>query len=179
LVNRDSGCAADQDEEPSSFLVENLPLLTRGLALDVAMGKGRNAVYLAERGFDVEGIDISTDSVQAALKLAEKHKVKIKARVADLENNNVFDAAYDLIIVFNYLQRSLFPHIKRSLNQNGMVVYETFTIDQPRFGRPHNPDYLLGYNELLEYFRDFRVLRYQEGIFENSVARASIVAQKV
>jgi len=60
-----------------------------------------------------------------------------------------------------------------------MVVYETFTIDQPKFGKPNNLDYLLKYNELLDMFRDFRCLRYREGIFENSRAIASILAEKV
>lgn len=179
MVNHDSGCAGGNDTGPSPFLVDNLELLPKGLVLDVAMGKGRNAVYLAEQGFSVEGVDISADSIQEALKLAESRKVKIKARLADLENNYIFDMTYDLIIVFNYLQRSFFPKIKSSLNKNGMVVYETFTIDQLRFGHPHNPDYFLGYNELLEYFRDFRVLRYQEGIFDSSAAKAAIIAQKV
>jgi tellurite methyltransferase len=179
LENKDVGCATNQDNEPSRFLVDNLPLLPRGLVLDIAMGKGRNAVYLAEQGFDVEGVDISAESIQAALNLAENRRVKIKARIADLEKNCVFDTTYDLIIVSNYLQRSLFPQIKSSLTNNGMVVYETFTIDQLRFGHPHNPDYLLRYNELLEYFRDFRVLRYQEGIFDSNVAKAAIIAQKV
>jgi tellurite methyltransferase len=179
LGNHDADCATDKNTEPSRFLVDNLALLPKGLVLDVAMGKGRNAVYLAEQGFDVEGVDISADSIQEALNLAESRKVKIKSRLADLEKNFIFDSTYDLIIVFNYLQCTLFPHIKSSLNKNGMVVYETFTIDQPRFGHPHNPDYLLRYNELLEYFRDFRVLRYQEGIFDNSVAKAAIIAQKV
>ena len=178
MENLDKGCASDRDNEPSRLLVDNLPLFLRGSALDIAMGKGRNAVYLAEQGFDVEGVDISAESVQAALNLADSRRVKIKARIADLEKDCVLNAMYDLIIVFNYLQRSLFPQIKSSLNNNGMVVYETFTIDQPRFGHPHNPDYLLGHNELLEHFRDFRVLRYQEGIFDSS-AKAAIIAQKV
>jgi tellurite methyltransferase len=60
-----------------------------------------------------------------------------------------------------------------------MLVYETYIIDQVRFGKPQNPDYLLRYNELLHTFRDFRVLRYREGIIEVKKAIASILAQKV
>jgi hypothetical protein len=59
-----------------------------------------------------------------------------------------------------------------------MVVYQTFIVDQAKFGKPKNPDYLLEHNELLNVFRDFRCLCYREGIFEGPKAIASIVAQK-
>ena len=59
------------------------------------------------------------------------------------------------------------------------MVYETFIIDQAKFGKPKNPDYLLKHNELLEMFGEFRCLRYREGFFEGSIAIASIIAQKV
>ena len=60
-----------------------------------------------------------------------------------------------------------------------MAVYETFTVDQARWGRPKNPDYLLKHNELLEMFYDFRCLFYQELIVENANAVARIIAQKI
>jgi hypothetical protein len=60
-----------------------------------------------------------------------------------------------------------------------MVVYETFTVDQLQFGRPRNPDYLLQHNELLDMFREFRCLRYREGVVENTRAIASILAQRI
>ena len=58
-------------------------------------------------------------------------------------------------------------------------MYETFIVDQAQFDRPQNPDYLLEHNELLDMFREFRCLRYREGIIEDKKAVASIVAQKV
>jgi hypothetical protein len=60
-----------------------------------------------------------------------------------------------------------------------MVVYETFIIDQVQFGHPRKPEFLLKYNELLDMFREFRCLRYREGIFDNRKAIASLIAQKV
>jgi len=59
------------------------------------------------------------------------------------------------------------------------VVYETFTVEQIRFGRPKNPDYLLEHNELLDMFCDFRCLRYREGVVEGRKAIAGIVAEKI
>ncbi|UCH08390.1 MAG: methyltransferase domain-containing protein [Deltaproteobacteria bacterium] len=154
-------------------------LLPKGRAFDVAMGKGLNAVFLAKMGYEVEGVDISAEAVSDALEEARKAEVTIRAEVADLEGEYVIKkGAYDVIICFRYLQRSLIPQIKNGLRKGGMVVYETFTIDQARFGRPKNPDYLLKHNELLDMFRDFRCLLYQEGILENRRAVARIIAEK-
>jgi len=169
-------------EEPSDFLVENLDILPSGKALDIAMGSGRNAVYLALNGFEVEGVDISQEAVEAALELALRYKVKIKAIPGDLENNYCIKKyGYDVIICFNYLQRSLINNIKAGLKEGGMVVYETYIVDQAELGKPKNPDFLLQHNELISMFSDFRCLRYREGIFDSERGRkaiAGIIAQK-
>jgi len=145
----------------------------------VAMGTGRNAIYSARMGFDVEGIDISPEAVSTALEWAREAGITIKAQVADLEGGYFIEKdAYEVIMCFNYLQRSLIPQIRDGLQKGGMVVYETFIVDQAQFGKPKNPDYLLRHNELLDMFRDFRCLRYREGVF-GPKAIASIIAQKV
>ena len=169
------------DSSPAQFLVEAIELLPRGRALDVAMGSGQNAVYLARMGFEVEGVDISPEAVSNALELARRAGITIKAEVADLEGNYRLDKnAYDVIICFHYLQRSLIPQIKDGLRKGGMVIYETFIVDQAKlFGKPKNPDYLLQHNELLDMFRDFRCLRYREGIIDGRQAIASILAEKI
>jgi len=143
--------------EPAQFLVDNIELLPKGRALDVAMGAGQNAIYLAKMGFEVEAVDISPEAVSSALELARNSLVNLRAQVADLENNyHIEKGAYDVIICFNYLQRSLIPQIKDGLRKGGMVVYETFIVDHPQFGKPKNPDYLLKRNELLNMFRNIR-----------------------
>ena len=165
--------------EPAQFLVDNIALLPKGRVLDVAMGAGQNAIYLAKMGFEVEGVDISPEAVSSALELARKSGVNIRAQVADLEKEyHIEKGAYEVIICFKYLQRSLIPQIKDGLCKGGIVVYETFIVDQARFGKPKNPDYLLRHNELLDMFRDFRCLRYREGIVEDRKAVASIIAEK-
>ena len=168
---------------PASFLMDNVHMLPKGRALDVAMGHGRNAIYLARMGFEVEGVDISADAVADTLGAVRQAGVTIKAHVADLERGYEIEKdVYNLIICFNYLQRSLIPQIKDGLQHSGMVVYETFLIDQAQWGKPKNPDFLLKHNELLDMFRDFRVLRYREGVFEEQGEKraiASILAEKV
>jgi len=165
---------------PAQFLVENIDLLPKGRVLDVAMGSGRNAVYLAGMGFEVEGIDLSTEAVRNALEWARRSGVNIKTQVTDLEGNyHIEKGVYDVIICFNYLYRSLIPQIKMGLRTGGMVVYETYIVEQARFGKPKNPDHLLKHNELLDMFREFRCLRYREGVIDNRKAVAGLIAEKV
>ncbi len=165
---------------PSRFLVENLHLLPKGGVLDVAMGYGRNALFLAGSGFQVEGVDVSPEAVAGALKAAKEAGVQLTARVADLEDGqySISPEAYDVIICFNYLHRPLIPAIREGVRIGGIVVYETFIVDQARFGRPRNPDHLLRHNELLHMFRDFRCLRYHEGLMGADRAVAGIIAEK-
>ncbi len=165
---------------PSSFLVENIDLLPKGRVLDVATGRGRNAVYLAQQGFEVDGIDISLEALDAAGALAVESGASVTFRLMDLENDaSLPQEAYDVIICFNYLYRPLIPQLKRSLRLGGMLVYETYIVDQARFGRPKNPKHLLKHNELLEFFHDFRCLRYREGILENQKAIAGFIGVKL
>ncbi len=170
----------DTLHQPSQFLVENIDLLPRGRALDVAMGRGRNAIYLARMGFQVEGVDDSREFVEEALARAREEGISIQTRVENLQKiPYIEEEAYDLVICFNYLQRSLMPQMGNWVKPRCMLVFETFIVDQVRFGKPRDPDHLLRHNELLHAFRDFRVLRYREGIIEGKKAIASILAQKV
>ncbi len=163
------------------FQTQNWPMRS-GRALDIATGKGRNAIFLAERGFDVEAIDISPVALDEARRRATERKLDISWREADLEQIELPEACYDLVLNFNYLQRSLIPRIKETLKAGGHIIFETYLIDQRTVGHPSNPAYLLGHNELLEFFRDLRVLWYREGKFtegDEVSYRAGIFAQKV
>ena len=163
---------------PSEFLVDNIELLPPGRALDLATGSGRNAIYLAAKGYQVDAVDISAEAIDATSEAARRAGVSVNAKIVDLEAGyRLKRNTYDLIICFNYLQRSLVPQIINGLNRGGMLVYETFIIDQRQFGHPKNPDFLLEHNELLNMFRDLRCLRYREGVFGNK-AIASIIAQR-
>ena len=156
--------------------------ITPGRALDVACGSGRNALFLAEKGFEVTGIDISPVALAGAAEQAAEKSLAISWQQADLENCILETAAYDLIVNIDYLQRSLMPAIKRALKVGGFVIFETYLIDQQTIGHPKNPNFLLQHNELLESFRDFRVLQYREGKVINKgdrSFRAGIFAQKI
>jgi len=173
-------------DTPASFLREILDLaswrIQPGKVLDLATGKGRNAIFLAQKGFDVEAVDISEVALDEGRRRARELGVTVNFQQADLEKIELSESSYDLVVNINYLQRSLFPQIKKSLKLGGHVIFDTYLIDQQVLGHPRNPAYLLAHNELLEIFRDFRVLYYREGKFAEEGKesfRASLLAQKV
>jgi rhodanese-related sulfurtransferase len=153
---------------PSPLLVDNIDLLPEGKVLDLAMGYGRNALFLANRGYEVEGIDNSTECVKRVRKLAETSELNLTAVCADLEKGHeIKEEEYDLLICFYYLHRPLFPAIIQAVKPGGAVVYETL-----------NPEHLLKPNELLQVFSNWRILRYREGIVDERKALEGIVAVK-
>jgi SAM-dependent methyltransferase len=164
--------------DTADLLLENRHLLSSGKALDIAMGAGQNALFLASLGCDVIGVDYSASAVSLALEQAKKQGGRLTALKADILKYNIKEDCFDIILNFYFLERSLIPKIKKGLKKNGLVIFETYTADQARFGHPKNPDYLLKPNELLSFFLDFFIIYYHERIDETK-AIASLIAQKV
>jgi tellurite methyltransferase len=163
------------------FLSGNPP----GNALDVAGGVGRHAIWLAQRGWRVKLADISEVGIQQAQENA-KHtgtEVLVSTEIRDLNTmQDLGREQYDLVIVFFFLQRELFPALSAALKPGGVLIYKTYTMEQKHFksGRfisgPSHPMFLLEPNELLRAFSSLRVLHYYETVQEKGVAE--LVARK-
>ena len=170
-------------KKPNAFLKKHLSSLEKGVALDLASGEGRNAVFLAQAGWKVDAVDISPVGVRKARRLAKEAGVKINFRQADLDFSAIAKEKYDLISILYFWDRRLIPRIKRGLKKGGRILFETYTFETLFRGLegPREAKYLLKANELLDLFRDFRVLFYREGIFREGGRRkaiASLIAEK-
>ena len=166
-------------KEPIAFLRQNVDLLpTAGKALDIAMGEGRNGVFLATRGYHVLGLDISDTGLRKAQQLAREFSTSIETRVVDLEHARLTMNEYDVIIVSYYLQRDLFPQIKRALKRGGLVVVETYNENHARYKPDFPQEYLLEKDELLAVFKDFVIIRYRAADDGTSKAYVSLLARK-
>lgn len=151
---------------PTRWLVDNFQHLRKGLVLDLAMGNGRNAIWLASRGFDVDGVDVDAAVVAQAREAARRFHAPIRAIVGNVEDGThiIPMETYDAIVVFNYLHRPLFRDIKDGLKPGGVAIYQTFLEEQARFGKPTNPAHLLRPGELEHVFGEFEILRVHERV---------------
>lgn len=165
------------DPEPSSFLRSSLPRLPPGRALVLAMGEGRNAVFLARHGYRVTGVDVSPVAVFRALRFARAAGVGLGAVVADLECFELGRERWDVITNFRFLDRPLFPRIVRALRPGGVFVLEHFSAAHPsvsEFG-PRDPAHLLAPDEVLTLVAPLEVLLHEEGTWDLRRGPAGLV----
>jgi SAM-dependent methyltransferase len=154
----------------SAWVRRFVPLIRRGgQVLDLAAGNGRHTRVLLESGFTVCAVD---RDISALWPLAG---TGCEVRQIDLETGApwALGTAYDGIVVTNYVHRPLLPAIARALASGGVLIYETFARGNERFGRPHNPDFLLRPGELLDAFATLTVVAFEQG--EVSAPRAAVI----
>ncbi len=175
---------------PAPFLVEQLHRLPKGKVLDVAAGNGRHSLFLASHGYQVEAIDRDGNALERLSATAQTRMLStITTRTIDLEQPSPYELdlgkdQYDVVIVFFYLYRSLFPYLIDALKPGGVLIYETFTIDNYfHHKHPKRWEFCLAPNELLRLTSCLHVLHYDEGGHENNRASglaytAQLVAHK-
>lgn len=170
----------DDDDPPSPWLLGSADLLpSGGRALDVACGRGRHALLLAAAAFQVTAVDRDPKALRAVAAKAAPRGLEVTTLEMDLEVEiaDLGEATYDVIVVFRYLHRPLFPALRRALAPGGMLVYETFTRAQAMRGHPKNPAFLLNPGELPRLVAPLDVLRSCEGE-RNGAFVAGVAARK-
>lgn len=167
-------------KSPVQFLAENYHYIPyEGNVLDLGMGEGRNAVFLAQKGYKVTGIDISSVAVKKAYSLAQEFGVKIKGVVASLKEYKIQPGSYDAIICFYFVDRSLVEKMKSWLRPGGIIIFEAFTIREKAAKKKDllPEEHFLKEQELLKLFSGMRVLKYEEPLHEKEF-RSSIILKK-
>ena len=160
---------------PSGWLVLNADLLPRGgRVLDLACGAGRNALLLAMAGFPVRAVDRDAGKIEALREVAERLGVSLDPQVLDLEIEGVDlgSGLYEIVLGIHYLHRPLFPSLIAAMAPAGILLYETFTEEQARRGKPTCPDFLLKAGELRQLVRPLEIVREREGEFEGRMVSA-------
>jgi SAM-dependent methyltransferase len=135
---------------PSDILSKYLSFSPKGRALDIACGNGRNSKFLAQNGFKVDAVDIS----DVALRQLPDNDARINIICVDIDIWQIPQNRYELIINIRFLDRRLFPMIKKGLKPGGVLIFESF-IDEKQ-------DYCLEPNELLHAFNTFEIVYYEE-----------------
>ena len=183
--------AAAHDTSPAWPLWRPTPSLARALerfgdlvppgpAADLASGAGRDAVFLALRGFEVEAWDRAPEALARARELARTCGVRIATIACDLEHDRppLPAARYALLTCFRFLDRPLLGRMRAALAPEGILVYETYRRGQERFGKPKRAQFLLAPGELEAAFAGLEILDREELSPPEGPITASIVARR-
>jgi tellurite methyltransferase len=151
---------------PEPFFLEMLPRIPRGLALDIASGPGRHALAMARASIRVVAIDKGIDVMRELMNVARSKHLPISPIVGDLDYFPLAASRFDAIINTNYLDRLLFPKFIEALKPGGVLLADTFLVEQATIGHPRSPEHLLKHGELRELMRGLAVEVSREGLVE-------------
>ena len=171
--------AEDLDAAPTPLLVKTAAALAPGKALDLACGAGRNALWLAEHGWDVTAVDGAQAAIEILRTRATERGLKINAIVADLEKGQfeIEPSRWDLVAMCYYLQRNLFEPAKRGVAPGGILISIVHINEPGEEDGPHR----LRPGQLEKYFVGWEILHRFEGKANDAAHRravAEIVARR-
>ena len=149
---------------PVTLLTDWLPQITPGRALDVASGNGRNSLYLAENGFRVDAIDISSVGLAQLAATAKSRNLDIHCIEHDLDLDYSFEKDYDLIVVLWYVNLPLITRLCDCLTPGGYLLCEEHLRSDSEVIGPGNPNFRVPPGALREALKPLDLLLYEEGV---------------
>ncbi len=142
--------------QPDELLVAHQSLLVESAyVLDVACGAGANAIFAAQHGCRVLGVDASVEGLRIATRRAKQKGLRVSLLAADLESWRPPPESFHLVMIFRYLDRALLPALRLAVLPGGVVIYKTFNRNFLEHKPGMNPDYLLNHGELSQSFSAF------------------------
>jgi SAM-dependent methyltransferase len=170
-----------QKNNPVTLVEDWLPGILPGRALDVACGAGRNAVLLAQAGFKVDAIDISSEGLKQARRKANERGLSINWIEHDLDEPYAFDTDYDLIIVMWYVDLELVSRLCDCLAPGGYLLCQQHLVTDENVIGPTSASFRVAPGELREAVSGMELLVYEESIEMNTegeqVASARVVVR--
>lgn len=153
--------------------------LPRGRALDLACGAGRNALYLAACGYEVDAVDIAPFALERARVKARERGLQVNWIEADLDTFEPAHEGYDLIVVARYVNRQLMPRLTPALKPGGALLYEHHIRTEVEVDGPKDPDFRLAPDELRQQFAELDIRYYREGLVKDPDGRTMALAQMI
>ncbi|MGD9817509.1 MAG: class I SAM-dependent methyltransferase [Desulfomonilaceae bacterium] len=156
----DSRYAGNREAYPEAdeFLVNNAHLLTGGRALEVACGLGANAIFLAQRNYWVDAVDISEHALRKLRHRSLQLEIELGLVVGDLDYFPIPERIYDLVVVFYFFSESLIAAISNSVKPGGHIVYCTYNYLHRSLKPDFRPQYLVPKGGLAQLFPGTRVI---------------------
>lgn len=150
--------------KPSKIIIDILNYKSAGDVLDLGVGEGRNAIFLAKKGFKIDGIDKSKEGIKKFINLTKKEMVSIHAIAGLIEDFN-YKKDYDIIIstaTLHFLEKenilNVIKKMKEHTKKDGLNVITVFTEENPDKRFP----YLFKKGKLKEFYNDWEILNYKE-----------------
>jgi tellurite methyltransferase len=167
------------EQTPTALLVETIESLTPGTAIDLACGTGRNALYLAQKGWAVTAVDGAATAIQQLQSRSAALQLQITTQIADLAQPEFTlpPATFDLILIAYYLQRDLFEKARAALRPGGVMIAIVHT---PETGEPWSSKRAAP-GELQSFFSGWPLLWEYEGPSRDPAHRrpvAEVVARR-
>jgi len=158
--------------QPGEFITQWIDRVSIGNALDVACGLGQKSIFLAEAGFQVDAIDVSSIGLKRARQQAEEYEHDINWIQHDLDQPYDFNRKYDLIIVMWYVDLVLIRRLCEQLEPGGYLLCEehlAYNNDNGGFIGPKSANFRVAPNALYEAVSGFNVSYYDEyvGVIED------------
>lgn len=177
LYNRVYAGPPEFNTQPNQWLVEAVAGVTPGAALDVGMGQGRNALFLASKGWQVTGFDVADVGLRKAKEQAAKANLRIAAVHASDDEFDFGRERWDLIAIIYALEKRSVYRVREALRPGGLVVIEAGHVETS------DASFEFRSNELIEIFKGFRILRYEDrsGTYDwgpETIRLVRLVAQK-
>ena len=152
---------------------------SRGRALDLACGAGRNSLFLARHGFEVTGIDVSSEGLKRAAAKAEREGLEVTWMRHDLDDGLPTSGPFDVVCLFRYLNPDVIRRLPSLLATDGvLMIEEHLATDQPVAG-PSNPAFCAQPGELRRLLPKLEVLHQEEGIIADPDGRQVAIARLV
>jgi len=169
--------AYEDRTHPSAWLERWLSDVTVGRALDIPCGAGRNAIFLASRGFSVTGIDISAVALARAEATARSRGLSIEWITRDLDTGHGVEGTFELIVVIHYVDLDLIENLTDLLAPGGHLIVELhLATDRPVAG-PQDPAYRAAPGALRDAAGHLDILGYAEEVVEDPDGRTVALAR--
>lgn len=159
--------------EPNQFFKNEIDKLAPGKILFLGEGEGRNAVYAASLGWDVDAVDSSIVGKEKAIKLGASKGVEINYVVADLNEYAPQPGKYDAVVIIYLhlpepLRKKVFKEAAASLAKGGKIIFESYDKDQLKYnsGGPKNPDLLYSLEDIYTDFHELDIEKFSKELVE-------------
>ena len=150
---------------PARWLVDTLPRLPPGTALDLACGRGGNAIYLASQGYSVDAVDVSPVGLELAREAARKAGVRVHCVCQDLlADIDISGWCYDLIVMYHFIAPDLLARLSQALRTGGVLMVEQHMTGFPGAAGPGSDRFRVAPGELAAAVTGLEILQIEEGL---------------